>query len=136
MMFRLRKVISARSGIFAMVVLSVVSSAAAQSSPSSTTSAATADPAFKQKWDQLVADAKKEGRLVIISTTGVTRSMPPLVKEFERRFGIDVTMAPGGPSAHVERVTALTNARPLKTNQYKFDLAKTLAKRALLAIAS
>jgi ABC-type molybdate transport system substrate-binding protein len=118
------------------MVLSVVSSAAAQSRPFSTTSAATADPAFKQKWDQLVADAKKEGRRVIISTTGATRLMPPLVKEFERRFGIDVTMALGGSSAHVERVTALTNARPLKTNQYKFDLAKTLAKRALLAIAS
>ena len=31
---------------------------------------------------------------------------------------------------------ALTNARPLKMNQYKFDLAKTLAKRALFAITS
>ncbi len=31
---------------------------------------------------------------------------------------------------------ALADARPLKMNQYKVDLAKTLAKRALLAVAS
>jgi xanthine dehydrogenase YagS FAD-binding subunit len=31
---------------------------------------------------------------------------------------------------------ALANARPLKMNQYKVDLAKTLAKRALLAVAN
>lgn len=74
------------------------------------TPAAAADPAFQKKWDALKAAAKKEGRLVIVSTTGATRSMPPLVKAFEKKFGVEVTMAPGGPRAHIERITAERSA--------------------------
>jgi iron(III) transport system substrate-binding protein len=77
---------------------------------SSNTAAAMNDPAFKQKWAELVAAAKKEGGLAVVSTTGATRSMPPLVKAFQREFGIDVTMTPGGPLDLINRVTAERSA--------------------------
>jgi xanthine dehydrogenase YagS FAD-binding subunit len=39
-------------------------------------------------------------------------------------------------SARQASEIALADSRPLKMNQYKVDLAKTLARRALLAVAN
>ena len=80
----------------------------------------TPDPlvAFQAEWDALVAAAKEEGELVVILGGAASRAYRPVVEEFGRQFGIDVTAATGGDGAHVDRILAERSA-----NKFLVDVA-------------
>lgn len=94
--------------------------------------------AFRKSWDFAVASvaavaenkaAQSDGVRLVFGGVATHPFRSVDAENFLRGKKIDETSA-----AQASEV-ALADARPLKMNQYKVDLAKTLAKRALLALA-
>jgi xanthine dehydrogenase YagS FAD-binding subunit len=94
--------------------------------------------AYRKSWDFAVASVAAVAEAQSAQSNGVRlvfggvathpfRSIE--AEKFLRGKKIDES------SARQASEVALANARPLKMNPYKVDLAKTLAKRALLAVA-
>ncbi len=67
-----------------------------------TAAAQPADPA----WDQVVAAAKKEGRLVLYSGAATPSTLEPIMAAFQERYGIKVDLLFGRPSETRERIRA------------------------------
>jgi xanthine dehydrogenase YagS FAD-binding subunit len=95
--------------------------------------------AYRKSWDFAVASvaavvdenpAQSDGVRLVFGGVATRPFRSVDAENFLRGKNIDET------SASQASEVALGDARPLKMNQYKVDLAKTLAKRALLAVAS
>ena len=67
-----------------------------------TAAAQPADPA----WEQVVAAAKKEGRLVLYSGAATPSTLEPIMEAFQQRYGIKVDLLFGRPSETRERIRA------------------------------
>jgi xanthine dehydrogenase YagS FAD-binding subunit len=95
--------------------------------------------AYRKSWDFAVASvaavadekpAQSDGLRLVFGGVATHPFRSFGAENFLRGKKIDETSA--GQASEV----ALADARPLKMNQYKVDLAKTLAKRALLAVGN
>ena len=95
--------------------------------------------AYRKSWDFAVASvaavaeekpAQSDGVRLVFG--GVATQPYRSVDAEKSLHGKTIDEASAGQASEI----ALADARPLKMNQFKVDLAKTLAKRALLAVAN
>ena len=68
-------------------------------------------------WDETVAEAKKEGKLVVVLGGAASRNYRLVFKFFEDRFGIRTVVSTGGGGKQVDRLLAERGAR-----RYKVDI--------------
>ena len=94
--------------------------------------------AYRKSWDFAVASVAAVAEETSVQSDGVRLvfggvATHPFRSADAENFlrGKKIDEASAGQASEV----ALADARPLKMNQYKVDLAKTLAKRALLAVS-
>ena len=66
----------------------------------------TAEELFQVEWEQLQADARAEGELVIILSAPASRSSRDIFDSFGTQFGITVLQAGGSGTSNVNRVLA------------------------------
>ena len=66
-----------------------------------------APPTFEEEWEALKDAARAEGKLSLVTGNGSSRGLaPPLREAFGKQFGIEVTIAGGGGSQHLARISA------------------------------
>ena len=64
-------------------------------------------PTFEEQWEALKAAAREEGKLVLVTGGNPSRNLiPPIREAFGEQFGLDVTIAGAGGSAHMARISA------------------------------
>ena len=92
-------------GVLAAVVLFPL-----QALGDATSSAVTAGPqqtaAAASEWDELVAAARKEGKVELILSGQVPMRLRKAMPDFEKKYGVKVNFQTGGGSAHGERILA------------------------------
>ncbi len=91
--------------VFALTLLVACGAPAATPPVPTATGPASSRPAWEQEWDRTVAAAKKEGRLVIYTTTGadVNELQSKAMKE---KYGIDIQYVAGRGADLVARISA------------------------------
>lgn len=94
-------------------------------------SPAQVSPGLEPEWKQLIAAAKAEGQVNIMAGGGATRSMRPIAKIFEERFGIKVRLSTGSSRENVDRVLAERRA-----GRYTEDVALMGARSGERMIAA
>ena len=67
-------------------------------------------------WDDTLAAAKKEGKLVVVLGGAASRNYRPVFKHFEKRFGIRTVVSTGGGGKQVDRILAERGARRFKVD--------------------
>jgi len=87
-----RNVISVRRAVFVLLALALLGGAVAAATASRTASTAAAAKAPAKKWKQIVAAAKKEGR-VVIYTSQNPATMAVMAENFKKKYGISVTVS-------------------------------------------
>jgi xanthine dehydrogenase YagS FAD-binding subunit len=95
--------------------------------------------AYRKSWDFAVASVAAVADGTALQSDGVRLVFGGVATHPFRSFEAEGFLSGkkiDESSANEASEVALANARPLKMNEYKVDLAKTLAKRALLAVAS
>ena len=66
-----------------------------------------APPTFEEEWEALKAAALEEGKLVLVTGGNPSRNLiPPIREAFGEQFGLAVTIAGAGGSAHMARIAA------------------------------
>ena len=78
----------------------------AATEPEQATELSPQDQAFETEWQELIAAAQEEGKLVTAFTSGDGTGFRPLLKIFAEEFGIDVTNALGRGREVRDRVLA------------------------------
>ncbi len=68
--------------------------------------AAEPDAEFQAKWKALIKAAKREGKMVSITTGGGGLDMAPVLKTFSKKFGIRVVISRGSGREQSDRVLA------------------------------
>ncbi len=63
-------------------------------------------PAGADKWDETLAKAKKEGKLVAALGGSASRNYRPIFKIFEKKFGIEAVVSTGGGGLQADRLLA------------------------------
>jgi len=94
--------------------------------------------AYRKSWDFAVASVAAVAEETSVQSDGVRLVFGGVATHPFRSFEAEGFLSGkkiDEISANEASEVALANARPLKMNEYKIDLAKTLAKRALLAVA-
>ncbi len=67
-------------------------------------------------WDETLAAAKKEGKLVVVLGGAASRNYRPVFKHFEKKFGIRTVVSTGGGGKQVDRMLAERGARRFKVD--------------------
>ena len=67
---------------------------------------ATLAPTFEQEWQELIAAAQAEGRIVIAAGGSPSREYRPVVTAFGKKFGIQVELSTGSGAKTTDRVLA------------------------------
>lgn len=70
------------------------------------TAPAAGAPVSTKAWEEVVAAARKEGKLVLYSGAATPKTLGPVMESFEKRYGIKVDLLFGRPSEIRERVRA------------------------------
>lgn len=78
----------------------------------------TASADFKSDWAQLIAAAKKEGKVSIAAGGAPSRQYRHVFEAFKKKFGVDVEVSRGGAGKTISRVMA-----ERKANKFTTDLA-------------
>ena len=66
-----------------------------------------APPTFEEEWAALKTAARAEGKLVLVTGSNPSRNLiPPIREAFGAQFGLVVTIAGAGGSAHMARIAA------------------------------
>ncbi len=82
-------------------------------------------------WDETLAKAKKEGKLVAALGGSASRSYRPIFKYFEKKFGIRTVVSTGGGTRQTDRLLAERGA-----GKYKVDIfmvGPTTGNRRIIA---
>jgi len=69
-----------------------------------------------ESWDEAVANAKKEGEVVVVLGGSASRTYRPIFKIFEKKFGIRMVVSTGSGRRQADRLLAERGAR-----RYKVD---------------
>ncbi len=67
-------------------------------------------------WDETLAAAKKEGKLVVVLGGGASRRYRPIFKHFEDKFGIETIVSTGSGRKQADRLLAERGARRFKVD--------------------
>lgn len=94
-------------GVFLAVLLFLAFGCSPQPAPASPSPLplAPTKPSWQEEWDKTVAAAKKEGKLVIV-TTGGAEVKAALSKAFKEKFGIDVEYVSGRGAELTAKISA------------------------------